>query len=119
MKEITINERENQGTKKYFNSSMNSQITKEDIYAYIAIILTMGIKHYPDMEMHWNKEPFLADSFIPSIMNKSRFSTIKRGFHISDDNTHIFGKIDSLITHVNKISQTIYIPQQEFAIDEH
>lgn len=45
----------------------------------------MGIKHHPEMEMDWNKEPFLVDSFISSIMNKSPFSTIKRGLHISTE----------------------------------
>ena len=63
----------------------NSKKTAEnEIQQFIGILTLMGILKYLQYKMYWSQ--FTRCSSITEIMSVKRFKTIKRFFHVSDNN---------------------------------
>lgn len=109
-------------TKHYFEGKMNSQITINDIRAYLSIIMMMGIKAYPTIASHWSISAEFKDDLISKIMTQRRYTTINRAFHLTPNSTldkdDPFAKITSFVNYLNDRFGKLYCPEQELTIDE-
>jgi hypothetical protein len=79
----------------------NIKITPEDIFNYICIMIYLSIIRVPEMEMLWEKNNYFS-SIIPNVMTKSKFHSISKFFHISEN-------IDENLLKNNKIQKIEYI----------
>lgn len=110
-------------TRKIFEKNFNYQFKGQDMQAFISILLFMGLKKYPRMDLHWSTKDDFKDSKIPKIMCKGFFLVIKRAFHL-EDNKKInsifdpFGKISGYVNYLNEKFIKYYTPTQNLAIDE-
>jgi hypothetical protein len=63
---------------------IKNKFSTVDFYKFLALIIIMGIIHYPKIEDYWAQFwPFSTTTF-NSVMSRDRFSTIMRFLHIND-----------------------------------
>ena len=62
-------------------------VTRHEMWKYIAITMTMGIVKLPTMRMYWN--PSYRIGIIADTMGLNRFETIKRYFHINNNENYV------------------------------
>lgn len=106
---------------KYYADNIK-EIDRDDIKAYLAIILLMGIKKYPDQYLHWSTEETFIDLKIRKIMPVTMYKILRAGFHLCDDHNidanDPFYKVRYLLTYLNTKFSKNYIPTQHVALDE-
>jgi len=105
---------------KYFLDNVK-EIDHNSIKAYLAIVLLMGIKKYPDQMMHWPLDKTFLDLKIRKIMPSIMYYVIKTSFHLCDnskiDKNDPFFKINDFVKHLNSKFCTIYTPEQNISLD--
>lgn len=112
------------GEEEYNNFTM---ISIEDMNKFMCLLIYIGICDLPSYEMFWKKKdnPFYND-FCSNIMSYERFNTLKRFFHVFDNdvfneletNQIKISKLDGLIAYFNKKFYDVYDPERELAVDE-
>ena len=94
-------------------------VDKNEIKAYLCIVIAMGIVNLPDVRSYWSKGISQVPWF-PSIISFSRFSQISRFLHLADnqnapDRDHAdyklykLGKIHETVARQSKLC---YVPTQ-------
>ena len=63
---------------------VTSKTYEKEIQQFIGILILMGILKYPQYRMYWSQ--FTRCSPISEMMTVKQFETIKRFFHVSDNN---------------------------------
>lgn len=89
-----------------------------DIKAFLAIIIIMGLKKYSKQDDHWSTDILYIDPKVSGIMPKHMFKTFKCAFHIDDDSlfkSETFGKLHTII---NVLNLKFYVLDQQITIDE-
>ena len=86
-----------QETNKYYNFVVRtdpnknkqpwSPVTREEMEAFVGIIILMGIVKLPRFRMYWREDCFLHQERVSSIMLRTRFLQIWRYFHLADNST--------------------------------
>jgi len=92
-----------------------------DLLTWLGIIIYSGIYKTPSFRDIWNKDERKPIHSIASYMQLQTFEKIKRFLHISDiyeDHPFWYSKLEPLASYINNISQSIYIPSSNVAIDE-
>jgi len=105
---------------KYYTTNI-IKITGEEIRAFLAVIIIMGLKKFPKQSDHWQTNPLYLDPKISSIMPREMFKTLKTAFHIDDNNlfsSESFGKLHTVINLLNMRFKKYYILEQRITIDE-
>ena len=59
-------------------------VTKEEMEAFIGILILMGIVKLPRLKMYWREDVLLHQKSISSIMPRTRFLQLMRYFHLAD-----------------------------------
>ena len=57
-------------------SSNWKDVSKKEIESFLGLIILMGINDLPNMKLYWSKDMVFHNTFISSIMSRSRFLQI-------------------------------------------
>ena len=111
-------------TNKYGKQKKEDSWMDIDFYEFLTwlgIIIYSGIYKTPSFKDFWNKDERMPIHFITSYMQLQTFKKIKNFLHISDiysDHPFWYSKLEPLASHINDVSQSIYIPSSNVAVDE-
>ena len=104
-----------------------SQVTREEMEAFVSIIILMGIIKLPRFRMYWREDYLLHQEGISAIMSRTRFLQIWRYFHLADNSVAPavgadgYDKLYRVRNFLNMISNNIsseYKLSRDIAIDE-
>ena len=107
-----------------------TDITAEDMWAFLGFVIFMGINRLPQMNLYWNTSPEFRYHAIADQMTRDRFKDILRFFHFCDNSIlqptspqdpHTrdrLWKIRPVIEAIVTACRTNYRPHREQAIDE-
>lgn len=81
-----------ENTNKYANikgSQFWKDVDSNEIKAFLAIVILMGITPQSDIELYWNSDPFYNNQEISGTMPCKRFKKILQNIHVCDITTHL------------------------------
>jgi hypothetical protein len=96
-------------------------VSLEELFAYIGMVIAMGLVNLPSVLDYFATEPILSHPWFPSILSRDRFVLISRYFHVSDDTQFPgdkLGKLRTFIDHLVQSFQNHWTPHREISIDE-
>ncbi|KAL9967433.1 hypothetical protein ACROYT_G025655 [Oculina patagonica] len=102
-------------------------VTRDEMEAFMGIIILMGIVKLPRFEMYWSQDKLIYQEGIANVMSQTRFLQIWRYFHLADNAVAIprgaggFDKIYRVRSYLNIILTNIrdeYRLEKNIAIDE-
>lgn len=94
-------------------------VEKEDIYAFIGVLLLAGINKRESILDHFSLDPFLR-SPVADILNRNQFQLLTRYIHLYD-NSKIVNKTEKItyfISYLTKRWRKALLPGQKIVIDE-
>ena len=104
------------------NSRLNKcdDITVDELYAFQALTILMGITKKPHIEMYWSSDAMIETPIFSKIMPLRRFQTILSLLHFSEEteSTDKLYKIRPIIEYLIDRFQSIYRPGEKISIDE-
>ena len=121
--ELIVNESNKYSRKEGF-SGRYYNVTSNDIYCFIAIIIYMGIVRLPTLSLYWCTKPMYNIQFVRRIMPRIKFLRIMRILHFCDTDannntvTSRSYKIQPIIDILLQRFQRAYRPGQNIAVDE-
>ena len=98
-----------------------------EIYAFLALVLHMGIVRLPKISDYWSTDSFLKTEFSRGIMSRDRFMSILAMLHLVDNGTYInrgtigydpLFKIRPFFDHFLRVSSESYYPKENLCLDE-
>ena len=104
-----------------------NDVTIDEVKAYIAINIIMGINCLPTLDSYWSTHPALGCDWISSTMSKNRYMAINRFLHLNDnafaaprnhpgyDPLH---KVRPMIDMLRMVFGAYYNPERELSVDE-
>lgn len=104
-----------------------STVTWDEVEAFIAILIYMGIVKVPQMHLYWSTDNLIHQERVSSIMTQTLFPQTRRFFHLADNSSALpredpsFNKISRVrqfFDSVLKNSQTLYRLDWEASTDE-
>lgn len=104
-----------------------SPITREEMEAFVGIIIHMGVVKLPRIKMYWSNNTLLHQKSVSEVMSQTRFIQIWRYFHLADNSSAIprgspgFDKIYRVREFLNVIlrnAHRLYRLDREITIDE-
>lgn len=109
------------------NSTNWTDLTVDELKAYIGCHIIMGIHKLPQTQLYWSSDPMLRVSAVADTMTLKRFEKITQNWHINN-NEHVLPKSHSeydklhklrpLLDLLNKNIGKIYSPSSFVTIDE-
>lgn len=103
------------------NSRVNlcDEISSDDLYAFIALSILMGITKKPQIQMYWSQDPLVETPIFSKIMPLKRFQSILSLLHFEEESveTDKLSKIKPIIEYFVDRFQSIYRPEK-ISIDE-
>ena len=103
------------------------ELTNEELNAYIAIFIVMGIKKLPSIDMYWSSNPMIGCPWISNTMTRNRFQSINRFLHLADNEAAIpkgqpgynpLFKVQPIIDHMKRAFSSVYYPRKHLSVDE-
>ena len=61
-------------------------VTKDEMRAYLGLLIFMGINKLPDYKLHWSKNKFLGNSGFIDVMPVRRYEKITQYLHCTSGN---------------------------------
>ena len=104
-----------------------SQITIQELQAYMGFMVLMGIVHLPSIYDYWKKDPIFHYAPIASRISRDRFFELHRYLHFADNSClhppghpqyDKVGKVKPILTRLAQIFRTVYTPQMSVSVDE-
>lgn len=104
-----------------------TDITKEELKAWIGIHILMAIHQLPQVDLYWSSDPALRVDYIANIMIRDRFKQITAMIHLNDNrsnhtkedpNYDKLHKVRPVIEDLNKAIREVYKPSNLAAVDE-
>ncbi|XP_068714167.1 piggyBac transposable element-derived protein 4-like [Montipora foliosa] len=102
-------------------------VSIEEMKAWLALYLCMGILNKPNIKSYWSTDPILSTPFFPATMSRTRFVQILRYLHFADNNhaprpdspdCNKLYKIQPVLDLVVPRFKAVYHPERELAVDE-
>ncbi|KAL5499794.1 hypothetical protein EMCRGX_G011254 [Ephydatia muelleri] len=98
-------------------------ITLADVYAYLAVIITMGLVELPNEDDYWSTDTILAQGIVQNILPHNRFQQIKHCLMIAnptpaENESDRLAKVRPFLDLVQQISWARYNPQHQLSLDE-
>ena len=102
-------------------------ITKEELVAFIGVIIAMGVVQLTSADDYWSTDPILTHPWFRSVFTRFRFRQIFRYLHVadnskalqrSDPNFDKLRKIRFLIDAFSSRCMELYNPHPQISIDE-
>ena len=105
------------------NHSNWVDVTTDEIWTFLGIIVLMGIHRLPRVANYWSKDSFLGIPALQQSMSHSRFWAIWSNLHVVDnDKIRSSGgpsrKIKPVVDTLNETFLKHYNPGQELSVDE-
>lgn len=110
------------------NHSKNwSDVTAQEMKAFIGCLIVMGIHQLPALKHYWSSDPFLRVDSVASVMTANRFKKIIENLHCnnnetqppkSDPNYDKLHKIKPLSELLNENIRKVYKPSGVVTVDE-
>ena len=103
------------------------EVSKADIYNFLAICLHMGLVKKPQINDYWSVNPGTHTSYATQVMSRQRFTSILAFLHLNSNTTYIehgqeghdpIHKIRPFFSHLQEKFQMLYVPEQEICVDE-
>ena len=98
-------------------------VTKDDIWIYIAIMILMGITSKPQIHMYWSTDSILSTPIFSRLMRRDRFEQIRTMIHftdpLSENVKNPLRKLSSFLDNLQRSFTSNYIPKQHVAVDEY
>ena len=96
------------------------------MYAFLGLLLAIGITNLPDIHDYWAKEPITNVCWFATILSRDRFCNILRFFHLADNESqppkespnYKLYKMGPVIDVLAKNFRSNYYPGRDIAIDE-
>ena len=104
-----------------------TQITVEELRAFLGFAILMGINILPSIKDYWKRDPLFHYSPIADRITRDRFLEISRYLHFVNNDTlqprgsdgyDRIGKVRPLISHFSHTFADLYQPNKELAVDE-
>lgn len=104
-----------------------SALTLKELYRFIAINLTMGLKKMPSYRDYWSSSEIFHDNYISKAMNVKRFAWILSHLHLNDNSLQpkkgdvLFDKLYKLrplLQHLSERFLSVFHPSEYQSIDE-
>lgn len=104
-----------------------SPITKEELMAFIGVVVAMGVVQLPSVDDYWSINPILTHPWFRSVFTRLRFRQIIRYLHVvdnskalqrSDPNYDKLWKVRYLIDALSAKCLELYDPHPQISIDE-
>ncbi|XP_023597182.1 piggyBac transposable element-derived protein 4 [Trichechus manatus latirostris] len=101
--------------------------TVEEIKAYIAVHIVMGIHVLPELRHYWSSDPSLGVASVPELMTKARFKKLTENIHCNDNSKAVpkgepgydwLHKLRPIINALNSRLKEVYVPSSVMAVDE-
>lgn len=97
-----------------------TDLTKDEFYSFISLIILMGIIRKPTLAMYWSTDEMLSTPFFGKCMAQNRFSEILRFLHFTstnlpDDKLH---KIRPVFEYLITKFMENYRPGEKVTVDE-
>lgn len=96
--------------------------TEEEIKAYFAILILMGIKDLPEHNDYWSTDAALGDQFISSRMSRRRYEKLSKYVHLTDPNVEDandkLGKVRPFIKLLKQKFRALLTPGVALTVDE-
>lgn len=98
-------------------------VTRDELYAFLGIIVLMGIHRIPNISDYFSTDLFLGLPPVRDSMSSSRFWELWTNLHVVDNSKAlptdgITGKIKPIIDVLGETFVTNYSPGQELCVDE-
>lgn len=99
-------------------------VTKDEIKAFIACILNMGLVRKPTMFSYWTKLSSGSTPWFPMMFPRNRFQLILRFLHLVNNeelakrNYDPCGKFLPIVEHANHLFRHYFVPHRQLSIDE-
>ena len=97
-------------------------LTKEELKAFIAMIILMGIIHKPNVNSYWSMDELFATPSFSQIMSRDRFKLILKFLHFNDNSTYDrdrLHKVRPLLDMLRNRFRTAYRPEKMAAPTNH
>ncbi|XP_022247948.1 piggyBac transposable element-derived protein 4-like, partial [Limulus polyphemus] len=104
-----------------------SDVTLEEILAFIGLTISLGITCLPSVTDYWSTTPSLHFPWFSSIFSREKFLTIARFFHFNDNTNNLpktnpkhdkLFKVRPVLDHLLTAFPAHYNPSRELFIDE-
>ena len=102
-------------------------VTKEEMKAFVGMLMVMGICKLPRLELYWSTTHPLLTPDLKKVMTLLRFQQIWRFFHLNDSSQQVaYGqpgydplyKVRSLLDLVSPKLESEYHPHEQLCVDE-
>nr|CAH7713898.1 unnamed protein product [Callosobruchus chinensis] len=112
---------------KHGKTSAFKATSKEEMGAFLAVNLLMGIKKLPSYRDYWSSRPELRDLFISQTLSRDRFIWLHGHFHLNDNsvipsrespNYDKLYKVRPVLDTLSKTFMNCYKPSKNQSIDE-
>ena len=108
---------------RYATSDRNWHVTNvEEMRAFFAINMAMGISENPEYKDFWCADPVLRNMFVASTMPRLRYEKLCQYLHCSvvedEDAGDRLAKVRPLITLCDRQFKACYTPNQNVSVDE-
>lgn len=112
---------------KQKNSKNWTDITADELKAYIGCHIIMGIHKLPNLKAYWSSDPLLRVDAVADTMTENRFEKITQNLHLNNNDnvlpkTHAdydkLHKLRPLLDILNENIAKIYNPSSFVTIDE-
>ena len=102
-------------------------VDKNELQAFVGVLMLMGICKLPRMEMYWTTTHPLTTPGLAEVMPLRRFMQILRYFHLCDVNLHVprgqpgfdaLFKVRAILDIITPLLESEYDPDEQLAVDE-
>lgn len=126
----------NEYARQYFENNTNfrqysrlhiwNPVTTEDMNAFVALQIAMGINSKPEIEDCWGTFWLTQNSFC-DVMSRNKYELMCTFLHFNDNSTRVargedgydpLHKVCPMIDIVDPTYQAVYSPKNELALDE-
>lgn len=107
------------------------EVTLEDMYSYLSVIIYMGLAHAPALKDYWCRSELYNFPFLISTMSGQRFMSISTNLHLSDPDEDDVNdtkkgtpqydrlcKIQPMYNDIRECCKANFHPYQDIAVDE-
>ena len=102
-------------------------VTTEEMKAFIALVIAMGVVRLPTYGMYWSRNEFVGIPGMNKAISRVRFLLIMQFFHLNDNEQNLpredpnhnrLFKLRKFMDTIVPLWQRAYYPGREVAVDE-
>ena len=99
---------------------------RQEMIAFLAILILMGIIHKPRINMYWSTDTLLSTPIFSQLMGRDRFLLLLRFLHFADNRNHNpndpdrdrLYKVREVTDMIRRRCSSVYYPGKKLSVDE-